>query len=201
MFRWWTNRHGARPLTAWVHITGPVAATNGWNWIIQARLDTPRARAKAPDHDGATANGEVRITLQHPPVWELQEFARLTAQLQALNDQAQALSNQVSAAAARIRQIHSSRLRSRLLALEARELTASENQAKALLAAVRRQIADCRARLAAYPSGAKYTVDCLALDTGGELDGLPIYDYGVPAHRSSDSSAAAPKPAADAAHR
>jgi hypothetical protein len=181
LFRWWTNRHGDRPLYAWAHITGAVVATNAWGWTVQARLDRPPTRAHGSAQEPASAGGQVKLALKHPPVSELEDFSQLTAQSKALSDQGQALSNAVKAAASRAREIRANTPRSRLRAAEVRQWQLAENQAKARLAALRPLLADCRAKLAAFPNSTKYIVDCLALDMGQEVNGLPIYDYGVPA--------------------
>ena len=180
LFRWWTNRHGDRPLYAWAHVTGAVVATNAWGWTVEARLDRPPARAHGSAPEQASAGGQVKLALKHPPVSELEDFSQLTAQSKALSDQAQALSNAVKAAASRAREIGANTPRSRLRAAEVRQWQRAENQAKARLAALRPLLADCHAKLAAFPNSAKYILDCLALEMGQEVNGLPIYDYGVP---------------------
>ncbi len=191
LFRWWTNRHGDRPLSAWAHITGAVVATNGWGWTIEGRLDHPPARGHGSAQERASAGGQVKLALQHPPVSELAEFSELTAQSKALNDQSRALSNEVSAAARRLREIGTNNQRSRLLAPQVRQLRLVESQGRAQLANLRPLLADCRAKLAAFPDSTKYILDCLALDMGQEVNGLPLYDYGVPltGYRSSAPNA------------
>jgi hypothetical protein len=179
LFRWWTNRHGDRPLWAWAHITGTVVATNSWGWTVEARLDPP-PRGHGPAQESASAGGQVKLALRHPPVSELETFSQLTAELQALNDQSQALSNAVKTAANQLRDIGPNTRRSRLVAAEVRQLRLVESQGKAQLANLRPVLADCRAKLAAFQDSKKYIVDCLALDMGQEFKGLPLYDYGVP---------------------
>lgn len=180
LFRWWTNRHGDRPLFAWAHIIGAVVATNTWGWTIEGRLDQAPARAHGPAQEGASAGGRVKLALRHPPVSELEGFSQLTAQIKALNDQSQALSNEVRTAANQLRGIGHNARHSRLLAAQAHQLQLLENQDKAQLANLRPILADCRAQLAAFPDPKKYMLDCLALDMGQEVNGLPVYDYGVP---------------------
>ena len=180
LFRWWTNRHGDRPLYAWAHLTGAVVATNGWGWTVEGRLDPPATRGRAAAKARASANGQVKLALRHPPVSELEQFSEVAAQSKALHDQSQVLSNALSAAAMRLRELGPNSQHSRPLAVQIRQLRLVENQAKAQLASLRPQLADCRAKLAAFPDATKYVVDCLALDMGEEVNGLPIYDYGLP---------------------
>ncbi|HXP63693.1 MAG TPA: hypothetical protein VN829_24520 [Dongiaceae bacterium] len=179
LFRWWTNRLGERPLWAWAHVTGAVVATNDWGWTVEARVDPP-PRARSSAQEGASAGGHVKVVLRHPPVSDLAEFSDLTAQAKALTDQTVALSNQVRAASNRLREIGSNGRRARVFAVQASRLRLVEEQDKAQLANLHLQLADCRAKLAGFPNSTKYVLDCLALDMGQEVNGLPLYDYGVP---------------------
>jgi hypothetical protein len=175
LFRWWTNRHGDRPLRAWIHITGSVVATNGWGWTVEGTLNPAPPRSKASPRGGAPEGGRVKLALEHAPVSELESFSQLADELKALNDQSQVLSNQVKAAAQTLGAMGSAGHHSRVAA----ELRLVERQAKAQLSALRPLVADCRAKLAAFPDSKRYIVDCFALDMGQELNGLPVYDYGV----------------------
>jgi hypothetical protein len=178
LFRWWTNRQGDRPLWAWVHITGTVVATNSWGWTVEGRLEAPPTRAKGTARESASSGGRVKLALLHAPVADLEDFAQLAAESKALHDQSQALSNQLSSAANTLRNIGPNPHRSLALAAQVRQLHLFENQARAQLMALRPLMADCRAKLAAYPDPTKYIVDCFALDLGREANGMPIYDYG-----------------------
>jgi hypothetical protein len=180
LFRWWTNRHGDRPLYAWAHITGTIVATNPWGWTVQGRLDRAPARGAGSAKERASAGGQVKLALKHPPVWELDDFSQLTAQAKAFSDQSQALSNAVKADASRLRDIGPNYRRSPYIAAQIRQLHAAQDQARTQLAYLRPLMADCHARLAAFADPKKYVLDCLALDMGQELSGLPVYDYGVP---------------------
>ena len=180
LFRWWTNRHGARPLWAWTHITGTVVATNSWGWTVEARLDPPPALTHGSARERASAGGRIKLALRHPPVSDLADFSQLSAESQALIDQSQALSNTVKTAANQLREIGPGNHRSRFVAAQVHQLHLVENQAKAQLANLRPLLADCRAKLAAFQDSKKYILDCLALDMGEDVNGLPLYDYGVP---------------------
>src|ERR1041385_5018948 len=51
LFRWWTNRAGARPLEAWVHITGQIVGTNAWGWVLHAHIgESGRANPRLSEH-------------------------------------------------------------------------------------------------------------------------------------------------------
>jgi hypothetical protein len=180
LFRWWTNRHGDRPLYAWAHITGAVVATNSWGWTIEGYLDAPPARTHGSARERASAVGKLKLALRHPPLSDLEDFSQLAAELKALNDQSQALSNVVKTAANRLRDIGRNTQHSRALAVQIQQLHITHDQAKAQLANLRPLLADCHAKLAAFPDPKKYVLDCLALDMEQEVNGLPIFDYGVP---------------------
>jgi hypothetical protein len=180
LFQWWTNRHGDRPLYAWVHITGKIVATNAWGWTVQGRLEPPPTRAHRSAKDRESEGGQVKLVLEHPPVSELEEFWQLIAQCKALSDQGGVLSNQVKAATQRLREIDGNNRRSRLLAAEARQLRFFQEQVKGQLADLRALLAECHARLATFPDKTTYIVDCLALDMWRDVKGLPLFDYGAP---------------------
>jgi len=167
LFRWWTNQSGARPLTSWVRVTGPVMATNALGWVIAAHPEHPSARARGSAGE-APADGQWRILLKHPPRAEAAEFASLQARLKELNAERQRLDAGVKAAS----QTHLAGRRARVRAEEMRE-------SKKELQTLDLQIRDCRAKLAAYPDPDKFKVDCLALDVGQDQGILPIYDCGA----------------------
>jgi hypothetical protein len=129
----------------------------------------------------AAATEHCRIVLKHPPLPELSDFNDLTAQLQALAAERDAASNQLHAFQAHIRQLNSVGRRSRAQALDLKQSKQAESQAKTLLASLGQQIKDCQNRLAAFPNSKKYSIDCLALDTGWLSGGLFVFDCGSPA--------------------
>ncbi len=178
LFQWWTNRHGDRPLSAWAHITGPIVATNSWGWTVDAQVDSLPARSKTSAAPNPSSGGPLKLVLRHPPMAELADFSTLAAQYQALSDESQALSNQVQAIAARLRAIGPNYRRSPVVAVETRELHQSESQANGRLANLRPLMVDTHARLASFPDSTRYLVDCFALDTKEQFNGLPAYDYG-----------------------
>ena len=178
LFRWWTNRHGDRPLYAWAHVTGAVVATNGWGWTVEGRLDPPPRRGRGSAKERASANGQVKLALRTPAALGLEQFSEVTAQSKALHDQSRALST-LSAAAMRLREIGSNSQHSRALAVQIRQLRLVENQAKAQLASLLSSSPIAAPNWPVFPIH-EVLLDCLALDMGQEVDGLPLYDYGVP---------------------
>jgi hypothetical protein len=178
LFQWWTNRAGTRPLGAWVRVTGRIVGTNASGWILEAH----------PEHTAASPVTEAengRILLRHPPLSDLAEFERLSAQLKALNQQHGAIAAQQNAAQRQESAVSKEQsqyrkygLRNRSLAREDRVLKASESQTKAELKPVDQQIAELKKQLGAYPNPDHYEVDCFALDTGQQLDRLSVYDHG-----------------------
>jgi hypothetical protein len=154
-------------------------ATNGWGWTVEGSLNPSPTRSKGSARGSAPAGGRVKLALKHVPVSELESFSQLADELKALNDQSQALSNQIASAASTLRAMGSAGSHSRAASAEMRQLRQVESQAKAQLSTLRPLVANCRAKLAAFPDSKQYIVDCFALDMGQELNGLPVYDYGV----------------------
>jgi hypothetical protein len=167
LFRWWTNQTGVRPLRAWVHVTGPVLATNSLGWVIAAHPDHPSAGASGASANEAPPDGQWRIVLKHPPLAEAAQFASLQAQLRDLTAAHDRLDAAIKAAA-----------RPHLTGRQARLQAAELKDPKAELQALNLQIREVRLKLAAFPDPDKYKVDCLALDTGQEHGVLPVYDRG-----------------------
>jgi hypothetical protein len=181
LFHWWTNHHGARPLTGWVHITGLVMDSNPMGWIVEGKIDSAR-------HSGgdATEGKQVKIFLRHPPLDDKAEFERLTAALQALNDEharlmgAQAEAKQRGQTLAKEQKAaRGNRGAARTLAQESRANQQAETELKNQLKSLDQQIQQTKTRLGGYPKGDHYTVDCLALECAGQYNSTPIYDHGM----------------------
>ena len=186
LFHWWTNHQGARPLTAWVHVSGSIVGTNAWGWTLEARVE-PSSIAGTGKASGPNS-GQPRLILKNPPLQDRAQFESLADQLNQLEEQHRQLSEQLTNAtnqsheiAAQQKSNRQNRVRSRALAQEAQQVKQMSNQDQSDLKALDKQLQEVRARLAVY-SNAKtstvYTVDCLALETGLEYNGVPVYDHG-----------------------
>lgn len=183
LIRWWTNHSGARPLTAWVHVRGPIVGTNGGFWVIAAQVERvhhdENSGDSSSDHSG-------KVLLKNPPLQERLEFEQLSAQLKTLEQSrgqvhAQEEQSKNQADALHKQQTANRRLgyRSRALDAEYRQATLTENEAKAELKPLDKQIQDLKNKLAIYPSTDHYEVDCFALDLDQKHGGLYVFDHGV----------------------
>jgi hypothetical protein len=185
LFQWWTNHHGARPLSAWVHITGTVVGTNAWGWIVEAQVEkTDRPNKPEPSADAET-NGPGKILLGNPPLMDRTEFELLSAQLKALNQEHATIASQEAQARDRAQTLTNernstpqNRVQTRVVSQMVRQLHQLENQAKAELKWLDEQIKVLKTRLAPYPNSDHYVLDCFALDTGQEQSQMRIYDHG-----------------------
>ncbi len=183
LFHWWTNRAGDRPLRAWIHITGAIVGTNSWGWVVNAQVEGEgTGETTSAAHTGRI--GERKIILENPPRGEQSEFLGLRRQLTALEAQHHAIDSQVAEAERHIKAIAdqqkgSRQHHSRRLAQEAASWKQAENQAKEQLKPLGKQIAEVNARLATFPDRERYSVNCLALDTGREVGGIHLYDHGM----------------------
>jgi hypothetical protein len=187
LFKWWSKHEGPRPLSAWVHITGSVVGTNALGWIVEARVEGASARGGAEEGKSTAASSQtpLKILLQRPPVEDLAEFEQLSSRLSALNAQRANIAGEEAQARTRdqavVEQQHAAgrnRVRSRLLALEDKQLKQSENGAKTEGKSLDDQIKEIKAKLAIYPSNDHYEVDCFALDLQNNYGRLPVYDHG-----------------------
>jgi hypothetical protein len=185
LFTWWTNHSGPRPLAAWVHLTGPVTGTNSLGWIIDANIEATASRSKASAAD-AVGKGREKVVLQRPPVDDLVEFERLTADLKNLNQERGGVSNEETQAKSQQQTVGSQRTQfrynranSRLLAQEEQQLRHIDDQAKAQLKLLDQQIQALKSRLAGFPSQDHYEVDCFALEESRSYEHMPLYDHGL----------------------
>lgn len=183
LFRWWAKHAGARPLTSWVHVTGSVIGTNAWGWTLEAHVESSKPRKN--EASNPSDDGKLRIILQHPPAYEFAEFENLKAQIKSLDDQHNQLSARAAQAQARAQELADEQsasrargLRARGLSQQEREWKQADNEAKDQLKTIDKQLQELRAKLAAYPDPAKYSVDTFALDLGQEYSGVPMYDHG-----------------------
>jgi outer membrane murein-binding lipoprotein Lpp len=168
LFHWWTNHAGARPLVAWVHVTGSIVGTNVSGWILEAQVETTeRTVARTP----ALGTGS-KIILRNPPLQDRAEFDSLLAQLKLLNAQHDGLANVEDRAKKDARAAGRAKYR-------ARQDKQVESEAKAELRPLDRQIQDVKTKLATYPNAEHYSVDCFALDTGQAFGGMAVFDHGL----------------------
>ncbi len=181
LFRWWSKHDGERPLRAWVHVTGSVIETTAWGWTLNAHVEKAAAKG-AP----ALADKDIKVLLKNPPVRELAEFENLRAQLKALNDQHARLSAQAAKTASQARALSGqeytgqrSRLARHALGQESRASKQQAADAKEQLRPIDQSILEINTKLAAFPDHGKYIADCIALDTGQKVNGLPVYEHGV----------------------
>jgi hypothetical protein len=189
LFRWWTNRAGARPLTAWVHVTGSIVGTNAIGWVLEAQVEnTGRLRNTEGAASGAT-NGQGKIVLRNPPLQDRANFEQLSAQLNLLEQQ----HGQISAVDGRAKDQQATNhriqtayrkegVRDRSLTAQNRQNQAIVNQAKGELKPLDQQIQTLKTQLAAYPYPDHYAVDCFALEAAQVSQGMLIYDYGFVFH-------------------
>jgi hypothetical protein len=186
LFHWWTNHHGARPLKAWGHLNGTVIGTNSVGWIIKTEGDELPPRSSNGSAKATSAEAEGKFILRNPPLADLVEFEKLSGELKALNQQrgqiageeAQA-KNRADVLAREQNAYRRSGTRSRTVAAESRQVKAVEDEAKRELKPLDQQIQDLKKRLSAYPNNDHYVLDCFALETSQELNGVRVYDYGL----------------------
>jgi len=187
LIKWWTNHYGARPLTAWVHVRGPVVGTNAGYWVLAAQVE----RAHRDENSGeGSSDHSGKVLLKNPPMQEKLEFEQLSAQLKTLEQSrgqvyAQEEQAKNQADALHKQQTANRRLgyRSRAVDAEHRQATQTENEAKAELKPIDQQIQVLKKKLAIYPTTDQYEVDCFALDLDQKYGGLYLFDHGIVAGR------------------
>ena len=181
LFRWWSKQEGHRPLSAWAHVQGSIAGTNGWSWVIEARVEGGLAKDKSQGKNNRALE-RAKILLKNPPIQDLNDFEKLSGQLKDLQQQRATLADEEAAAKNQENTNRHSGYRSRLVALENRQLQQTQNQLRDELKPIYKQIQNLKKQLALYPNSDHYEVDCFALDRGLESDGVRIYDYGSAFH-------------------
>lgn len=185
LFKWWTNHNVARPLTGWIHVTGAIVGTNSWGWVIERTPEATNGRKKKHEDESPAEKEPSRILLLHPPLQDLAEFERLKSQLEGLNrsraqlvDQETQAKNQAQAVAKEQRAAGRNYARARALGQETKQLNQVSDQAKNQIKLLDAQIQPLKSKLATYPSPDRYLIDCLALDTNQEAQGMSVYDHG-----------------------
>ena len=182
---WWTNHSGTRPLSGWVHLTGAVTATNSWGWLVEGPALTQVHTGKSEADKNSSNATAHKALLLHPPLQDIATFGQLSAQLKSLNEQRNQWAKQeanIKGTEKAVSQEQSAtrhnRVRSSALAQENKSLSARDKEAKAQLDLLDKQIRVIKGELAGYPSSDHYVLDCFALDTGQEQNGIPVYDHG-----------------------
>jgi hypothetical protein len=174
LFKWWTKREGERPFPAWAHINGKHAGTNAYYWVIEGKADSATRL-----HSGENQ----KLLLKNPPLQDRVQFEALKSRLKVLaaeQNRLRAQQMQAKNRAAALRAEHKNRRPTPAEAIEARQLHVVETRAASDLKVLDRQVAELNKKLAVYPKGDQYVIDCFALETGKEQNGIRIYDYGVP---------------------
>ena len=181
LLHWWTNHTGMRPLAAWVHVTGNVVGTNSSGWVVEAQVEAHARPGQEEGADSAAAGGAKRILLRHPPLQDRAAFEQLAAQLRVLNqERAQAAGSELQAR----NYLHPGsngvhRVHYKGQGFANREAQAVEKNAATSKQELDKQIKDAKAKMAAWPNAEHYELDCFALDTGTELNKLPLYEHGM----------------------
>lgn len=185
LFRWWTAKEGARPLGAWVRVTGSVVGSSVWGWTLEAQIQKVPQAANDGETNPVALPQPLRIILKNPPQQQQAEFDKLVAQRQALEGERTRLSDLAAssgqAAAQAAKQYDSSRpwkLQSSVALDGIGQARMVEADARARLKSVDEQLAEIKRKLAGYPDPNRYMVDCFALDSGEKQRGVPVYDHG-----------------------
>lgn len=183
LMKWWTNHSGSRPLAAWPRVTGAIVGTNAWGWVVEAQVE--RTDRHEEEERNSASGSPSRILLSNPPLAERAEFEKLSAQLKELVHERGQLTGQETEAKGRADAISKEQsasnrkgYRSRQLAQESRQVKLVEGQAATQVKALDQRIQDLKKQLANYPNLDHYELDCFALDTGKQYNGMAIFDYG-----------------------
>ncbi|PWU15248.1 MAG: hypothetical protein C5B50_15720 [Verrucomicrobia bacterium] len=181
LFQWWTNHHGARPLTAWVHVTGTIVGTNGFNWVVQAHVEDTGRNKSEDEGKRPAVTGDQRIVLRNSPMTDRAEFERLVARDKELKSERGKTAHVESQAKSQAESSGGTYYgrRSRARAVAQAQAQETEREAVGELKELDKQIKDVETKLASYPTKDHYSVDCFALDTGKMQNGLPVFDHGM----------------------
>jgi hypothetical protein len=181
LFHWWTNQASERPLKAWAHVTGTVAGTNLWGWIIEAHIE--RATPSTGDDTDAPKDG--KIVLRHPPAAEFAEFEKLAAELKDLRAQHDKLSGEATQAGKRAQDAAAKEAAGNMSVRRAARLQQQVQQSGETmkqdddqLKTIDQQIKELKEKLSTFPSETKYSVDSFALDLKQKANGIPIFERG-----------------------
>lgn len=185
LFKWWTNHSGPRPLTGWVHVTGAIVGTNSWGWVVQRTAPSTNGRKKNREEESPAEKAPAKVLLLHPPLQDLADFERLKTQLEDLNRSRAQLAGQETQAKNQAQAVEKEQKnagrhysQARALGQEAKQLNQVSDQARNQIKVLDTEIHSLKNKLALYPNPDRYLIDCLALDTNQEAQGIPVYDHG-----------------------
>jgi chromosome segregation ATPase len=106
-------------------------------------------------------------------------IGELESERVALSQKEATAKKQGSHIAAQQKSYHRKPSRSAVLTQEAAQNDEAINQDQEQIKELDKQLQELRGKLAAYPNPNSYLVDCLALDTGQDHNGMPIFDHGM----------------------
>jgi hypothetical protein len=153
---------------------------------VEAKAEGPNHSNAARDSADAPRKESGKVLLQHPPLQDLVEFQKLTAELDTLNqnrkqllDQETQAKNQSELIAKEKKNVNRYSAEARELSQENKQLNLASQQAGSAIKQLDLRIRPLKEKLAMYPSSDHYLVDCFALDIGQETQSMPVYDHGA----------------------
>ncbi len=179
LFHWWTNQHGARPLTGWVRVTGRIVGTNSFGWIMAGPPEKSAHRSITNAAAGQTGGEPHGYILKNPPAHEVADFQHLQEQLKQAKDEKAKLQSEAANLKAQETQVQKT-TRGRLRARATGQLHSAEKADSNMIKDLDRTISQITQRLSVYPKTDHYEVNSFALYTGREYNQLRVYDRGMP---------------------
>ncbi len=181
LFEWFPKQKDDQPLSKWMHVTGEIVGTNAWGWVLTAHI------SGTDPQNGEKKTQESKVILRNPPLHDRHAFDTLLAQKKALEQQRADLSSQADTAAGHVEQISDQRKANKRAGVPSRGLNAQsskwkqeEKNAKTSMKPIDRQLQELETQFKGYPARDHYVVDCFALSLAEKVNGLPLYDYGIP---------------------
>ena len=181
LFFWWTKHQGERPLTAWVHVTGTIVATNALGWTVRGTAERRSSLPQKPEGTKSTSPHPGIFILQHPPVQDQARFEQLVAERQrwanALSDDQNQLRGLAGAKPPRANRRKRTPVRD--VAQETANLKQAEAQDQAQLKEIDQQLRPYGVTTSGRGDKPLYRVDSFALDVDQAVNGIPLYDHGA----------------------
>jgi hypothetical protein len=163
----WHQRagEGARPLTAWLLVTGRLAGQTAYGWKVTGHLDNePQARP---------------FIIKNPPLESLNEFNRLKAQFNQLLQRQTRLNADLATAQYLYEQTDANYKRFGYVRYGGDLLDQRLDQVNRIKASIARLDADIREfDTLGQDLRGEFTVRCFAVKTGQALTGMLVYDHG-----------------------